>query len=507
MGGELFEQMGLWSPKDGWETSQNPITAGSYRAIGLNLQGANPQQAAKLKQQLEATKAKLESTDQVQLATLTKHHLVGDLLYGTVFNYFAMNDLQDQVAAQSAGILSYRLPSYGTFSTNMQTQYWFGLPRNVNFAGLSMDIDHLKQHHVAKNSSREESIAFSQSIGARMSAMEHLIPEQMFSTEAEKAQGISAVKALAIASQQGQKIWTIDQNNVELALSRMTLGIEAENDIRNAVNAGKIATAHENRINFNGWVGEGYTLIDPRTGAGAYMIAGGGNGGELKAPVARLLHWDLTTPISSNELEPVIENETMVLAAAQRGALDGVAKFFDCYKDEAKQLSIIAFAVIAALALAAVVRVAGIAGAAALAGVGRVAAAIVMQMLSALFPPAALAAASTKEECECESGITSRAEGYIQCWVCSADAYPEITGRTKAAKAKIESLQKCHVPPIHTVADLYLRISAFEEGISARQAENICWEPRGVGHQEQVAAYVGGVERCFRILRKNHGIQ
>lgn len=143
-----------------------------------------------------------------------------------------------------------------------------------------MDIDQMKQHRISKTNNKDESIAFSQSIGSRMSAMEHLVPEQMFSTEENSAQGISAVKALAIASQQGQKIWTIDKNNVNLALSRINLGADAENDIRNAVYAGKIATAHEARINFNGWVGEGYTLIDPKTGAGAYMISGGGNGSE-----------------------------------------------------------------------------------------------------------------------------------------------------------------------------------------------------------------------------------
>lgn len=278
MGGELYEEMGLWSPKDGWETSINHPTAGSYRAIGLNLQGINAAQAARLKQQLDQTKAKLESADEMQLAAITRHHIVGDLLYGTVFNYFALNDLQDQIAAEGANTLNYRLPSYGTFSTNLQTQYWFGLPRNVSFDGLTMDIDHMKQHRVSKNNNNQESIAFSQLIGARMSAMEHLIPEQMFSTEESQAQGISAVKALAIASQQGQKIWTIDKNNLAFALNRINLSTDAEADIRNAVNAGKIATAHESRINFNGWIGEGYVLKDVNTGAGAYMISGGGNG-------------------------------------------------------------------------------------------------------------------------------------------------------------------------------------------------------------------------------------
>ena len=279
MGGELYEEMGLYSPSTGWETSINHPVAGEYRAIGLDLQGANIEQAARLKQRLEHTKTQLESAETTQLSALTKHDLVGDLLYGTVFNYFALNDVQDQIAAQSSNVISYRLPSYGTFSTTLNPQYWFGMPRNVEFGGLSMDIDHMKQHRVAKNNNHAETVAFSQSIGARMSAMEHLVPEQMFSTETQKTQGISAVKALVIASQQGQKIWTITSDNLELALSKINLGHDAENDIRNAVNAGKVATAHENRINFNGWIGEGYTLIDPQTGAGAYMISGGGNGG------------------------------------------------------------------------------------------------------------------------------------------------------------------------------------------------------------------------------------
>ena len=242
----------------------------------------NVQQAARLKQNLEQTKNKLESANAVQLATLTKHNVVGDMLYGTVFNYFALNDLQDNISATSANILSYRLPSYGIFSSRLTTQYWYGVPRNVLFGGLNMDIDHMKQHRTSKTNNAGEETAFTKSIGTRMSAMEHLVPEQMFSTETDSAQGISAVKALAIASQQGQKIWTINQANLELAISKINLGEDTEMDIRNAVNSGKVVTAPEAKINFNGWIGEGYTMLDPQTGAGGYLIAGGGNGGFLQ---------------------------------------------------------------------------------------------------------------------------------------------------------------------------------------------------------------------------------
>jgi ABC-type Zn uptake system ZnuABC Zn-binding protein ZnuA len=112
-----------------------------YQAIGLDLQGSSPEYAAKLQANLEATKAKLESANEAQLQTLTKQDLVGDTLEATIFSYFAMNNLQDDIAAQQADIISYRQPSYGKFSTSLTTSYWFGMPRNVSAAGLVMDVD------------------------------------------------------------------------------------------------------------------------------------------------------------------------------------------------------------------------------------------------------------------------------------------------------------------------------------------------------------------------------
>ena len=117
--------------------------------------------------------------------------------------------------------------------------------------------------------------------GNRASAMEHIVLEKAFSTEGDLAQGMSAVKALAIANAEGQRIWTIDQDNLREALAAINLSSDIENEIRNAVLAGKVATAHEQPINFVGSTNAGYLLVDPDTGAGAYLISGGANGGEV----------------------------------------------------------------------------------------------------------------------------------------------------------------------------------------------------------------------------------
>lgn len=66
-------------------------------------------------------------------------------------------------------------------------------------------------------------------------------------------------------------------------MAAINLGSDIENDIRNAVLAGKVATAHEQPISFAGGTNTGYLLIDPDTGAGAYLIAGGANGGFIVA--------------------------------------------------------------------------------------------------------------------------------------------------------------------------------------------------------------------------------
>ena len=278
MGAELYETLGLYSPAHQWFTSVNHPIAGEYRAIGLDLQGISQKQVGSLKSELESTKAKLESGDANHLAALTKHEVMGDLIYGTIMSYFALNDVQDEIQAQAADMITYRLPSYGIFSTTLQPQYWFGVPRNTTFSGLTMDVDAVTFHGAAKDGDRTTRINFTRASGARLSAMEHLVPEQMFSTDENPAHGISAVKALALAAAQGQRIWTINQDNLGEAIAAIDLGAEVEAEIRNSVLAGNVATAHEAQLVYHGWVGSGYLLIDPETGAGAYKISGGFNG-------------------------------------------------------------------------------------------------------------------------------------------------------------------------------------------------------------------------------------
>lgn len=87
------------------------------------------------------------------------------------------------------------------------------------------------------------------------------------------------MKALRLAAQQGQTIYTITRENYSEVLPKLNHSDLTLTDVRNAVNAGKVVTIHVSEIVFNGWTGAGYTILDKVSGAGAYMIGGGLDGG------------------------------------------------------------------------------------------------------------------------------------------------------------------------------------------------------------------------------------
>jgi hypothetical protein len=153
-----------------------------------------------------------------------------------------------------------------------------------------MDVDRVTYQTEAVDADQQKKIAFTRQVGSAGSAFEHAVPERLFAdpskplNDPSQPQGISAVKALAIAAAQGQKIYTLDDKNTAYHQAIVaSLGTDADTkaEITNALYAGKEVTVHQADINANGWTGMGYIILDPDTGAGAYKISGGANGGSL----------------------------------------------------------------------------------------------------------------------------------------------------------------------------------------------------------------------------------
>ncbi len=182
------------------------------------------------------------------------------------------------VQSKTMGIVSIRLPSEAVFLVELKTTYIFGIPQTVRASGLAMDVKRDLNIIKALDGDNNKKVQFMLASGMNSSALEHSVPEQLFSTPDEPAEGISAVKALKIANDEGIPIYTINQANIDSILPNLQVDVGTITDIKNAVNAGKVVTVSKTNITYNGWTGVGYIIIDPNTGAGAYMVSGGLSG-------------------------------------------------------------------------------------------------------------------------------------------------------------------------------------------------------------------------------------
>jgi hypothetical protein len=190
-------------------------------------------------------------------------------------------DAMNHVQAKTMKVASVRLPSQSFFLLKLDTYSIFGIPQSVSAAGLAMDVGRNINIVKALDGDNAKKVQYVLASGMNSSALEHSVPEQMFSTPDNPADGVSAVKALKIANDQGIPIYTINQSNIDTILPQLQVAPDVKADIVNAVNAGKVVTVSKTNITFNGWTGCGYIIIDPTTGDGAYMISGGMNGGIL----------------------------------------------------------------------------------------------------------------------------------------------------------------------------------------------------------------------------------
>ena len=210
LGAALKTRMGFQPPQGSYQYSENDLDAGQYQAIGIDMQGVSPTQLEVLQARLENTQTQIEADN---TASLTKHDVVGDILQAGIQGYMAMTYATDRIAAQSAGVAYYRQPSYGSFSTALTVAYSLGgMPAQVTFSGVVMDVDRMVTNVEEKANCYEGYVAFNRASGMRNSAYEHQIPEQLFSTDTEQAEGVSTAKALAVAMAQGQRIYTLTQS-------------------------------------------------------------------------------------------------------------------------------------------------------------------------------------------------------------------------------------------------------------------------------------------------------
>ncbi|MCL4479390.1 MAG: hypothetical protein M1381_09880 [Deltaproteobacteria bacterium] len=246
---------------------------GSHKDIFKpSLLKSTAQTVLNLKNALSTIQTRLQSQD---FTGMTKDDVFGSLLYTTAVSYYAEYDMMDQMQAKMMGVVIARIPSDAIFSVSMNVNYMFGVATNISIAGLKMDVQRNLELTEATEGNNKSILQYMLTSGMNSSALENSVPERIFSTPTNPVKGISAIKAIQIANDQGIPIYTVNQSNISTVLPQLQLPSDVISDIQNAVNAGEAVTVSKTQITYNGWTGVGYIIINPTTGAGAYMISGG----------------------------------------------------------------------------------------------------------------------------------------------------------------------------------------------------------------------------------------
>ncbi|MBI3546323.1 MAG: hypothetical protein HY081_06980 [Gammaproteobacteria bacterium] len=254
------------------------VPAGAYLSLAAIRGSVSPQVLENLETKLTQTRTIVESNNPAMLSGLSREDILGDMFHSGTLAYFSQYIALSRITGLTQGVNNNLAAGFGSLGYEPNVDYFFGFPRAITAGGVAVNV-WLADVNEINNGDTTQRRHFQLQTGILSSVLEYAVPEQMFSTPTQRVEGISAVKALQIAASQGQRLYHITSANQAQALPNLHLDGLAMTEITQALATGKEVFAHTDRISVPGWTGEGYILFDPDTGAGAYKITGGANGG------------------------------------------------------------------------------------------------------------------------------------------------------------------------------------------------------------------------------------
>lgn len=220
MGTNLFSNAGFtrFSNPVEWDTSgAESNTVGQATAIGISAQGVSAAQLRQLLGRLELSRGRLEAK---LYNGLSGEQMSGDVLSSAIWTWFSAAVTHGWLTQAQANVVEKPGMSYGFFHASVQPIYSWGVIRQVRFPGVNIDMPHQRALSASRAGGISEWINFNRLRGQFMSGLEQVVPEKLFSDSSSCnlvgganpkqglpvcPEGVSAVKAIDIASQAGQK--------------------------------------------------------------------------------------------------------------------------------------------------------------------------------------------------------------------------------------------------------------------------------------------------------------
>lgn len=246
----------------------NSLVAGGYYAIGLDYGAISPSELEAIQDRLETAKSKTKKLG------FYNEEVGGEILNALVKNYFSQVDGNNAILANEMNIRNTRALSVGLTGTSLKTAKLLNNPVDVKLDSIYVDIDNDSHVVVSETGESENEKLYTAISGTVASNLENSIIEQATGMES-----VSTIRIFEIAEENKIPIYDINKENVNNVLPLLSVSNSTKNEIINAINNGKTVTIPEREINYYDWVGTGYIVSDPDTGAAGYMISGGYAGG------------------------------------------------------------------------------------------------------------------------------------------------------------------------------------------------------------------------------------
>jgi hypothetical protein len=274
LGNEQIFNMSFRTPNKSPDIVTNKVVAGDYSAIAIQ----------SFKTPAEVTGGNILTLINNAKSSSGLDDLLGQLLYGIGISYLHHLNNEEELYAKNFQMIITRESSEAIVTSQTEVEFLFGVPHKVTEGGIGIDVDRNIKTAFPIDGDMQRKKDFMIVSGLGTSAWENMVLQSFIDIPS-----VSAINLLKIASRQGIPIYTIDYSNISTILPQLQVDSGIKSDIQNAVNAGKKVVVSKTNIQYNDWNGAGYIILDPTTGAGAYMISGGlSGGGTSKHPDASI---------------------------------------------------------------------------------------------------------------------------------------------------------------------------------------------------------------------------
>jgi hypothetical protein len=252
------------------DSVEHRISAGTFAAVGLDLQRVSRQLTERRKARLDAAQAQVQDLG----ADTRVDDVIGEMLHLHGLSYFQQVEATNRLTAHQLGVRAVKRPAEGLVTFGPRFGYLFGTAVETGGTSFNIDVRRYLVSAVSRTADRSREVRYVLHTGGLGSAAEHGVFESLQGTRS-----VSAVKLLAEANLRGIPIYQIDANNLAQVMPLLDLPSAVRSDVVNSVNAGKVVTVPQHAFQYLGWSGVGYLVLDPATGAGGYLISGGLAGG------------------------------------------------------------------------------------------------------------------------------------------------------------------------------------------------------------------------------------